>query len=132
MIDIKTPDQDLFDYFFAWSQQQGYDTYTRLPDSSASYPFVIIGGSQQVSGGTKTSINGNIYQTIDVWGNEDQRLVVSQMTDRFFRTAIGLVETTSYRFFGNISDQSKELMVDTSVPNTALNRGNLTLNLQIM
>lgn len=131
---MKSPEQELYDYFYTLSEKTGWTTYDHLPmkNENAPYPFVIVGNMESTSGGTKTSLNSNISLIIDVWGNAKQRLVVSNMAERFFRTAIGLVETDNYRFFGSINEQDKQLMQDTTVPDTVLNRGMVTLNLKMI
>ncbi|MFT8412294.1 MAG: hypothetical protein ABF743_10255 [Schleiferilactobacillus perolens] len=129
-----SPEQELYDYFYKFSEASGYKTYDHLPmeNENAPYPFAIIGDLQLVSASTKTSLNGNVIIMIDIWGNSKQRLTVSDMAGRFFRAAIGQVLTEHYRFYGRPGDQSREYMQDTSVPNTVLNRAVVTLNLNIL
>lgn len=134
MIQITSPEQELYDYFYAFSQTAGYKTYDHLPmkQEHAPYPFVIIGDIQVVPSATKTSLNGNVLVTIDIWGDKKQRFTVSGMAERFFRAAIGQVLTDDYRFYGRVEDQSKEFTQDESVNNTVLNRATLILNLNIL
>lgn len=134
MIQITSPEQELYDYFYAFSQSAGYKTYDHLPmqQENAPYPFVIVGDIQVVPNATKTSLNGNVLITIDIWGDKKQRFTLSGMAERFFRAAIGQVITDDYRFYGRVEDQSKEFTQDQSVPNTVLNRATLILNLNIL
>ena len=134
MIQITSPEQELYDYFYAFSQSAGYKTYDHLPmqKENAPYPFVIVGDIQVVPTATKTSLNGNVLITIDIWGDKKQRFTVSDMAERFFRSAIGQVLTDDYRFYGRVEDQSKEFTQDQSVPDTVLNRATLILNLNIL
>lgn len=133
MVLIKSPEQELFDYFFKQSLTWGYETYDHLPmqSESVNYPFVIIGDIQTVTAGTKFSINNHVLVTIDIWGNQSQRLAISTMADRFFHAAVGFLNTTDYQFFGAVSDQEKQQTTDYSVENSILNRATLTLNLSI-
>lgn len=103
-----------------------------MQQENAPYPFVIVGDIQVVPNATKTSLNGNVLITIDIWGDKKQRFTVSSMAERFFRAAIGQVLTNDYRFYGRVEDQSKELTQDQSVPDTVLNRATLILNLNIL
>lgn len=96
------------------------------------YPFVVVGDIQVVPNMTKTSLNGNVIITIDVWGDDEQRLTVSDMVERFFHAAIGTICTEHYHFYGRANEQSKELTQDQSVPNAVFNRGQVQLNLNIM
>ncbi len=134
MIQITSPEQELYDYFYAFSQAAGYKTYDHLPmqKENAPYPFVIVGDIQVVPTATKTSLNGNVLVTIDIWGDKKQRFTVSNMAERFFRATIGQVLTDDYRFYGRVEDQSKEFTQDQSVPDTVLNRATLILNLNIL
>lgn len=134
MVTITSPEQELYDYFYAFSQDCGFKTYDHLPieTENAPYPFVIIGDMQTVPSVTKTSLNGNILLTIDIWGDKKQRFAVSNMSERFFYASIGQLLTDDYRFYGRVEDQSKEFTQDQSVPNTVLNRATLTLNLNIL
>lgn len=134
MIQITSPEQELYDYFYAFSQSAGYKTYDHLPmqQENAPYPFVIVGDIQVVPTATKTSLNGNVLITIDIWGDKKQRFTISDMAERFFRVAIGQVLTDDYRFYGRVEDQSKEFTQDQSVPDTVLNRATLILNLNIL
>src|SRR5690625_120533 len=45
----------------------GYDVYDYLPNSEASYPFVHIGEMQSPDRYTKTSVFGEVYQTINIY-----------------------------------------------------------------
>ncbi|WP_416353772.1 hypothetical protein ACNAN0_02505 [Agrilactobacillus fermenti] len=103
-----------------------------MQNENVPYPFVVVGSLQTVSNATKTSINGQVILTIDCWGNSKMQLTISRMVDRIFHAAIGTIETTNYRFFGKVSAHEKQLLQDTSVPNTVLNRGLLTLRFEIM
>ena len=134
MIQITSPEQELYDYFYAFSQSAGYKTYDHLPmqKENAPYPFVIVGDIQVVPTATKTSLNGNVLITIDIWGDKKQRLTVSDMGEHFFCAAIGQVLTDDYRFYGRVEDQSKEFTQDQSVLDTVLNRATLILNLNIL
>lgn len=130
----KSPEQDMFDWFFKWSVNNGYDTYDYLPPESehVAYPFVYVGNVQGVPDATKTELTGSVYLNIDIWGTRKQRLTVSQIVERFFHAAIGYIRTPNYFYYGQPNQQSKRLQLDTSVPNTILMRGLLELKLDIL
>lgn len=134
MIRISSPEQEIYDYFYSLSQQFGYETYDHLPmeNESAPYPFVLVGDMQLIPDSTKTSLNGDVILTLDIWGNRKQRFTVSQMAERFFHAAIGHITTENYHFVGRANDQSKEITQDQSVPDTILNRAILTLDFSIL
>lgn len=112
----------------------GYKTYDHLPmqAENAPYPFVIIGDMNVVSSSTKTSLQGNVVITIDVWGDEHGRLTVSEMVERLFKCSIGVINTKHYRYFGHASEQTKDFTQDQTVKDTILNRGTLTVTLKII
>lgn len=134
MIRIKSPEQAVYDYFYSFALKQGWSTYDHLPmqNEKAKYPFVIIGDVQGVPSATKTSLNGNVIVTVDVWGDKEARSVVSDMIERFFRAAIGGHVAGNYRIFGNAVDQTKALIQDQTVPDTVLNHGIATLYVKIL
>nr|WP_275415078.1 hypothetical protein [Pediococcus pentosaceus] len=112
----------------------GYDTYDYLPSQSkkVKYPFVYIGNLEEISSQTKTNLTGSVVLSIDCWGTPKQRLIISEMVERFFYASIGHVSTENYRFYGNAQQQSKRMQLDTSVPNSTLMRGMVTIELQIL
>lgn len=124
---MASPQQELYDGLFIFSQNLGYTTYDHLPMQSenAKYPFVVIGESQMIPGTYKTARSGRFTQTIHVWGGEEMRLVVSDMVDEF--VWIGNRLATQYDFVSRVSLGDVQLMQDTSVPNTVLNHGIVTL-----
>lgn len=131
---VKSPEQEIFDYFYAFSLYNHYSTFDYLPteDVDPEYPFVYIGDVQGISGGTKSSLNGSVVINIDVWGTHTQRLVVSNMVNNFYHRAVGHITSKNYRFFGNLQGQSKQIIIDTTVPRTVLIRGILSLRLDII
>lgn len=126
--------QNVYDYYFRLSKKLGYDTYDYLPaeDKRVKYPFVYIGNTQEVPNQTKTNLTGSVVLSIDCWGTPKQRLIISEMVERFFNTSIGRVHTENYLFYGNAQQQSKQIQLDTSVPNSTLVRGMITIELQIL
>ncbi|MCT3021064.1 hypothetical protein EFN43_08335 [Pediococcus pentosaceus] len=134
MVDIrKSPAQDVYDRYFKLSKQLKYETYDYLPASNekVKYPFVVLSGIEDNKGNTKTELTGSIVLTIDCWGTPKQRLIISEMVERFFNASIGRVHTENYLFYGNAQQQSTRILIDTSVPNSTLLHGIVTVELQI-
>lgn len=131
---MRTPEKSLYDYFFAWAQQQGYRTYDYLPLQAepVKYPIVVLGETQTVPATTKYSRNDSVILTIDVWGSQKQRATVSEMGGRFLNLTIGQLKTAEYQFYGVAKQQSLQLMQDTSVKNTVFQRANLNLQLKVI
>ena len=82
MINIKTLDQELIDKLHDLSKLElKYDTYLALPSDKASYPFVLIGGTQLVPKQTSSKVLGKLHITVYVWGARNQRRKISLMAE---------------------------------------------------
>jgi hypothetical protein len=120
MIDVQ---EELFDrlYFFA-QNELGFDTYDSLPRDGTKYPFVEIAETDLVSDNLKNAYSGTITQTINVWGDQDMRFLVVQMMNKF---CVDRMKSDHYTF--NLKNLQKRILPDSSVPNTRLFHGILTL-----
>ncbi|WP_333603538.1 hypothetical protein [Lactobacillus acetotolerans] len=128
---MRSPSQEIYDYFFKVSKTLGYDTYDHLPIDDVSYPFVNIAETQLVSDFSKTSLNGTIILAINVWGTYKQRLKVSTMCDAIHHQAIGHIDTDNYHFFAHVNAHSINLIEDNSVPDTSFIHGIMSLEFEI-
>lgn len=119
------PDQELFDYIYSASQEMGFDTYDHLPIQSenASYPFVNIGDVQQLNIANKTVIGAELHITLNIWGDGESRFVVSRMSEQLAELANRVLITDHFRFIGRPSRTDKQIITDTSVPDTVLKHG---------
>lgn len=119
------PDQELFDFIYSASQEMGFDTYDHLPMQSenAGYPFVNIGDVQQLNIANKTAIGAELHITLNVWGNAESRFTVSQMSEKLAELANRVLITDHFRFVGRPSRTDKQIITDTSVPDTVLKHG---------
>ena len=119
------PDQELFDYIYSASQEMGFDTYDHLPMQSenVSYPFVNISDVQQLNIANKTAIGAELHITLNVWGNAESRFTVSEMSEKLSELANRVLITDHFRFIGRPSRTDKQIITDTSVPDTVLKHG---------
>ena len=124
-----TVDQLIFDYLFQLSLNSGYSTFDHLPleTENAPYPFVVIGAVQTLPVVTKNALQGQLVTNVDVWGDGEGRFKVSQMMNDIFIQASQPVELDGYSVRLKIDDYDNQIMQDTSVPNTVLNHGMMTL-----
>ena len=106
------PTQELYDKIFEVSQSLGFNTYDYLPAKEVDYPFVQLANTQQ---------------TIHVWGTLKMRYQVTQMMERLNQLADGTLCTDNFRFIGRNNQSDFQIMNDTSVPDTVLVHGVLTL-----
>lgn len=120
MIDVQ---EELFNrlYFFA-QDELGFDTYDLLPRDGTKYPFVEMAETNLVSDNLKNAYSGTITQTINVWGDQDMRFLVAQMMNKL---CVNRVSSDHYTF--NLKSMQKRILPDSSVPNTRLFHGILTL-----
>lgn len=120
MIDIQ---EELFDrlYFFA-QDELGFDTYDSLPRDGTKYPFVEMAETDLVSDNLKNAYSGTITQTVNVWGDQDMRFMIVQMMNKL---CVNRVKSDHYIF--DLKNMQKRILPDSSVPNTRLFHGILTL-----
>ena len=121
------PTQELYDKIFEASQRLKFDTYDYLPAKEVGYPFVQLANTQQTTLNLKTAKGGLISQTIHVWGTLEMRYQVTQMMERLNQLADGTLITDNFRFVGRNNQSDFQIMNDTSVPDTVLVHGVLTL-----
>ena len=122
------PDQELFDYIYSASQEMGFDTYDHLPMQSENveYPFVNIGDVQQLNIANKTAIGAELHITLNVWGNAESRFTVSE-SEKLSELANRVLITDHFCFVGRPSRTDKQILTDTSVPDTVLKHGIVAL-----
>ena len=120
MIEVQ---EELFDRLYYFSQDElGFDTYDSLPRDGTKYPFVEVAETDLVSDNLKNAYSGTITQTINVWGDQDMRFLVAQMMNKL---CVNRVSSDHYTF--NLKSMQKRILPDSSVPNTRLFHGILTL-----
>ena len=130
---MKSPEQSLFDYFYSLCLKHNLPTFDYLPvESESTYPFVYIGQTQTQGQNNKYSRSDHIFLTLDVWGSKKQRKTVSEIADGLFNCAIGRIKTAEYEFYGRSNQQSKQMMIDTSVPNTVYQRGHIEIEMEVV
>lgn len=120
MIDVQ---EELFDrlYFFA-QNELGFDTYDSLPRDGTKYPFVEVAETNLVSNDLKNAYSGTITQTLNVWGDQDMRFLVAQIMNKL---CVNRVKSDHCIF--DLKNMQKRILPDSSVPNTRLFHGILTL-----
>lgn len=131
---MKSPQQELYDHVGGYSQSLGYDTYDHLPMQSenAPYPFVQVDGVTTVPVPTKTAIGAELNLTLNVWGNQEQRLDVDTMANKLLMVVSQRFQTEHYRFKGVMGGSSVQIMQDTSVPDTILNHAIVQLKFRLI
>ena len=123
------PEQELFDQLYIECDQLGYDTYDHLPlrTENAKYPFVVIGDTQQIPINYRNAMGGTFTVTIHVWSTGEDRFTVAKMMERLAWLGEEVVVTDHFRFVGRFNQEDRQIITDTSVPDTVLKHGILTL-----
>lgn len=131
---MKSPQQELYDYVGYQSELMGYDTYDHLPMESenADYPFVQIGNINTVPIPNKSAISAELNLTVNVWGNQGERLVVDTMANSLLMVVSKRFKTEHYRFRGMLSGSDVQMMQDTSVPDTVLNHAIVQMKFRLI
>lgn len=131
---IKSPEQELFDYVGYSSEVLGYDTYDHLPmeAENAAYPFVTIDGVTTVPVPNKSVIGAELNLTVNVWGNQDQRLTVDTMATALLMIGAKRFSTAHYRFKGVMGGSSVQMIQDTSVPDTLLHHAIVQMKFRLI
>lgn len=129
---MKSPEQELYDSVYSLCMKLGYDVYDHLPleNEPVNYPFIVVGSMNTVTSGlgaNKTNFNNITKLIVDVWGDSEQRLDVSNITDEIYQNCMGKPIAKDYQFYPVQKETTKQLMQDTSVPNMIFNRAMLTL-----
>lgn len=129
---MKSPEQELYDSVYSLCIKLGYDVYDHLPleNEPVNYPFIVVGSMNTVTSGlgaNKTNFNNITKLIVDVWGDSEQRLDVSNIADEIYQNCMRKPITKDYQFYPVQKETTKQLIQDTSVPNMIFNRAMLTL-----
>lgn len=121
-----TANLELFNRVFEFSQSViGYDTYDMLPERDADYPFIVLDDMQDILNNLKTDVVGRTTITVHIWGNDEMRLEVSEAIGKFIK--LKEIESEHFKFKARLNEENSQLLNDTSVENTNLVHGVVTL-----
>lgn len=120
------PQQELFTILKLKLEELGYDVYDGfLPPKNTPYPFIYLADSKSTDEANKTTVFGNVYQTIHIWhNNPKQRGTVSKMLLDIKNTARKIDKTDNFSWF--IIDVEQSILADT-ITSTPLMHGVLEL-----
>lgn len=129
----KSPEQDIYDTLYILLQEHRIIVRDALPmeGTPVAYPFVVIGDIQNVSNGTKTSRNGLLNITLNVWGDAKQRKVVTEIAQGILSNILGSWHSETYNYIGYANQQNITIMKDNTVPNRIYNRALCQFQLNI-
>lgn len=129
-----SPELEIFNYFFKYSTNKGFDTYDYLPteEENVPYPFVIIGDTSLTPDSTKNSLDGNLELDIDLWNNASNRAVISNMMNDFLHEAVKIKGTKNYTTVFDMQRSETRLVTDYSVEGQILLHGIMNLHFEII
>lgn len=81
-VDLKSPQQQVYDAVFLASYLLGYRTFDYLPANEVGYPFVFVGEQFDQDLRTKTNIYGRVQQTIHIYHDYKKRRELTTMMDK--------------------------------------------------
>lgn len=123
------PAQELFDQLVIECESMGYKVYDHLPmeNEPTPYPFLVMGMTQVIPLAYKGSLGGQFHQTIDVWSDSESRSLVTQIINKLALLGSRTIKTKHFRFAARPGLQDQQILTDTSVPDTVLYHGSITL-----
>lgn len=118
----------LYNEIYKICKSTSYPVYDQLPDDSAPYPFIIVGQVQEQTSDLAYQQGAELTITIDVWGNEDNRPEIDQISG--YLMLLDTLKVDGYIYRARPSQNSFTTMVDETVPNTELLHGMLELHFE--
>lgn len=96
MIEILSPQQQIFNEVYKVCYQLGYDVYDYLPATEVSYPFVFLGEQFDNDRVNKSTVTGLVTQIIHVYDDYRKRGDVTTMMDSIKRELRKLKHTNNF------------------------------------
>ncbi|MDY0394790.1 hypothetical protein ACFSMW_06605 [Virgibacillus halophilus] len=95
-IDLKSPQQQIFDAVYAASLKLGYATFDYLPANKVAYPFVFVGEQSDQDRRNKSIIYGDVQQTVHIYHNYKKRRELTTMMDKLKVSCRSLKRTENF------------------------------------
>lgn len=119
--ELKSPQQQIFDAVFLASLNLGYRTVDYLPASDFGYPFVFIGEQFDQDRRTKTSLFGDVQQTIHVYHDRRHRREITTMINNIKTECRKLKHTEN--FYLKCKNINSQIRPDNSITSESLLHG---------
>lgn len=115
---LMSPQMQIFSEVFKISEGLGFSTYDYLPAKETKLPFVFVGEQFDVDKANKTSVTGEVSQTIHIYGIYTERRNVTSIMDDL-KTEIRKLRRTS-NFMVNVRGINSQTIIDDSTAQTLL------------
>lgn len=84
VIVLKSIDQQLLDICYDIANSKGYKVYPNTPMNNVDYPFITFPTTQVLPKTTKSGLYGRIAMMISIYGDDEQRIDVSNIMEDLF------------------------------------------------
>lgn len=109
----KQPDQQIHDELIKRANALGLKSYPFLPPEGTPYPFMTIAYTQIVPISTKSYLVGAVSAQVDVWGQKDDRKLVSDWIGKLMNEFSKIRQIDSLRWSMDLSSPT-EIIKDNS------------------
>lgn len=110
--DLISPHYQIYNRVFSELLALGYKTYDYLPKTEAGLPFVYIGEQINVDTANKSTVTGEMLQTLHVYGGLRQRKQVYEMINNIKFVMRKIKKTDN--FYISVRGVSDQLLLDDS------------------
>lgn len=107
-----SPHYQIYNKVFSELLALGYETYDYLPNSEAGLPFVYIGEQFNVDAANKSTVTGELQQTLHIYGGVRQRKEVYEMINNIKFVMRKIRKTDSFDVI--VKGVSDQLLLDDS------------------
>lgn len=116
--DLKSPQQQIYDLVFKQACNLGYEVYDYLPAKDAKLPFIYVGEQFDQDYANKSSVAGEVQQTIHIYGSYKQRRQVSTLIDKLKHDVRRVKKTDNFDI--TVSGLNSQIITDNSTSTTLL------------
>lgn len=111
---MKTADQAIHDYLWKYLAAS-VKCYENRPSTEVGYPFADFDEFNSDFKGTKSGALAHISATVNIWGAEDSRGKVSELSYGLMSYAVDAVEMYGYKTSVDIKNSTIKIMQDKTV-----------------
>lgn len=126
MATITSPELALFNAVFSYVQSRVCErVYDTPPDKQTACPFVTLGTEQTTSTENKSNVDKRLFLTVHIWATTDQRQELELIRAKLVN--LTKIRTTGWRFIARPDEETSDMIIDETVPNTQFLHGTITL-----
>ncbi|MEN2467944.1 hypothetical protein [Ornithinibacillus sp. JPR2-1] len=111
-MEVKSPQQAIFDTVFLTSMNLGYRTFDYLPPEGTEYPFVYVGEQFDQDFPTKSVIYGLVNQTIHIYQTRKKRRELTDMMNALKREFRRIKRADNYNIA--VRSVNAQILIDST------------------